>query len=142
MNIGGNTEYRARSLFGMRYTGIHYDDLFICNNQGMYKGGTSKLQQQLNSLEQKKTQNIVALQGVLIYPNPASSQFTLEYTDEISNGANLTIYDMLGNKVLSKNLNAGVNKTTLEISTLTAGLYNYKVTTTKGNQFIGKLTVQ
>jgi hypothetical protein len=39
---GGNAVYRARVLHGLRNWGIHYDDLEICNGQGVFKNGKSK----------------------------------------------------------------------------------------------------
>jgi hypothetical protein len=52
--LGGNAVYRARLLHGMWHWGIHYDDLEICNGQGVFKNGISKLQEQLNMLKNYK----------------------------------------------------------------------------------------
>lgn len=57
-----------------------------------------------------------------VYPNPVKNVLNLSYTTEISSVA---VYNMLGQEVLSKNLNAAQSQ--LDMSNLSAGTYMVKV---------------
>ncbi len=99
--LGGNAVYRARMLHSMWHWGIHYDDLEICNGQGVYKNGISKLQEQLNMLknykkdEQVINRRIVKEDEVIVYPNPAVNQITVAYNINSKEKAIFAIYDLL-----------------------------------------------
>jgi plasmid replication initiation protein len=54
VQTNSNAVYGTRLLHGMWHWGIHYDDLEICNGQGVFKNGISKLQEQLNMLKNYK----------------------------------------------------------------------------------------
>lgn len=59
-----------------------------------------------------------------IYPNPAHNSITLSYTN--STMATLSIYNLLGELVLQQNRPS--NNNTVDISTLTSGMYIVKLT--------------
>lgn len=83
VQTNGNAVFRARVLHGMYHFGIHYDDLEICNGQGVYKNGTSKLQEQLDLLNNytnnKKVEKgkVMSYDEVLVYPNPADNYINM-----------------------------------------------------------------
>ncbi|MBK8330167.1 MAG: hypothetical protein IPL09_12035 [Bacteroidetes bacterium] len=85
VQTNSNAVYGTRLLHSMWHWGIHYDDLEICNGQGVYKNGISKLQEQLNMLknykkdEQVINSRIVKEDEVIVYPNPAVNQITVAY---------------------------------------------------------------
>lgn len=141
--LGGNAVFRARVLHAMKHFGIHYDDLEICNGQGVYKGGISKLQQQLNTIAnynpnaqvQTKTFNEDA---VYIYPNPAYNSISIA----CANANKIVIYDLLGNTLMNQKLidSNSVNK--LDVSSLQTGIYMYKILMNNNVTFNGKLTIE
>lgn len=77
-----------------------------------------------------------------IYPNPTTNQVTLLYDNSIEDKAMVTILDLQGKTVYSNEFRGeGFNQHTLDVSFLTAGVYNVLITTTNrvGSQ---KLVVQ
>jgi len=58
-----------------------------------------------------------------LYPNPTSDFITVTYANEIDN---VTVFNVLGQQVLAKNINA--NQGNIDLSALTAGTYFIKVT--------------
>ena len=66
-------------LYGNKHIGAHFNDLEICNNAGLYKGGISKLQDQLNNLYSSKNEQApeinIESDVVSVYPNPTNSSF-------------------------------------------------------------------
>lgn len=140
---GGNAVFRARVLHGMKHFGIHYDDLEICNEQGVYKGGTSKLQEQLNQLTNynpsyQSTLNDINEDLVYVYPNPATNFITVS----CSNSKSITIYDVTGKTIFVKELDSKVNKAKMDISIIPSGLYLYKVLNQNNETFNGKLIIE
>jgi hypothetical protein len=136
---GGNAVYRARNLMALLKSGIHYDDLVICNSQGVYKNGNSPLLDQLTLLDNSLKQHMLNEAGIIVYPNPANDKIEIEYSLNIDEQADLDIYDMLGSKVKTVKLYSGITKVTIEIGELANGLYLYSVRTNSGNQYFGKL---
>jgi Secretion system C-terminal sorting domain len=68
-----------------------------------------------------------SISGVSTYPNPANDQLTLNFNLKNNNRVSVEVYDILGNKVLAENfgqLSAGQNKKEIQLSGLSAGLYN------------------
>lgn len=62
-----------------------------------------------------------------IYPNPASGQVQVQYK-KVEGEARMTMYNMLGQAVLSQVLPAGSSFQTLDISGLSNGVYAIRVT--------------
>lgn len=139
---GGTSVYRARSILGMLNPGMHYDDLVICNSQGMYKNGVNKLQAQLYSLidaEQKKHLDDV---GIKVYPNPATSIITIQYELDENEQAKLIVFDILGNKVREEVLYNDITNKTIEIGDLASGLYVYQFRSSHNDLYFGKLLIE
>jgi hypothetical protein len=67
------------------------------------------------------------LPGVLVnaYPNPVSTSLTVELEAQNSGSYVLEMVDLSGRVVLSDNMNtvSGLNKTSVDVSTLAKGMY-------------------
>jgi len=139
--LGGNAVYRARTLMGMLRPGVHYDDLIICNGQGVYKNGISKLQQQLLDIANSQNKKLLEQKGLLIYPNPSNSNVHVEYDFAENETASLIFYDMLGKAIKEVHLNYITKNAAIDISNFSGGLYIYQFRSNLGKLYFGKLSV-
>ncbi len=78
---------------------------------------------------------------VKVFPNPASSQLTIAFSDIISNDAVIEIYGNIGNLVMSETLHAGNYTKAIDVSKLNAGLYFYNINLNGTKVSSGKLTI-
>ncbi len=76
------------------------------------------------------------IQDISIAPNPAENSLKIEASTPIDQ---ITIYNELGQLVLSKTLNAAIAKTTLDISAWRQGLYFVRITDESGNSTVKKV---
>ena len=77
-----------------------------------------------------------------IYPNPAITQATVLYTvPENIQQVNLFVYDITGRRVEQQKLDKYSHQTTIDVSTLAAGLYLVELKTDDGNM-VKKLVVE
>ncbi len=77
-----------------------------------------------------------------LYPDPATTAFTVEINAEKGGDATVEIFNMLGNKVMQQqaNLSVGHNSLTTSVRELNTGLYIVKVTDGEGNTlYVGRL---
>jgi hypothetical protein len=74
-------------------------------------------------------QDILA-EKIAVYPNPATNEFTVEANG--LNIANIDLYNVVGQKVLSKTGAVGTLKMTVNELTLNAGCYFLKINTNQG----------
>jgi len=79
--------------------------------------------------------------SIILYPNPATNlvQVTLQNTAEIIE--NITIYDILGKKI-SLFSNIASNQSTIDVSTLSTGVYIVEIATENHLKQIKKLIIQ
>jgi hypothetical protein len=63
--------------------------------------------------------------NVLVYPNPASSQITIEFENQL-NQCDITIFNIFGQTIMNQNM-SGNTKYNLTISNLEAGMYFYSI---------------
>jgi len=70
-----------------------------------------------------------AQQIFLIRPNPTHNELSIEYPTEVEKETQVEIFDALGKKVLSANINlqSGVNVIHLDIKNLLAGIYMIRI---------------
>jgi hypothetical protein len=78
--------------------------------------------------------------GVHIYPNPYNDQVTISLADHSLNNAVFTILNSTGHVVGIYPVNE--NNQTLMLSSLSAGLYFYRIFTNTGESFTGKIIKQ
>ncbi len=66
---------------------------------------------------------------VSVFPVPADNVLYLQFTTTIATNSDIEIYDMTGREVFEKNLSVqkGLNKTSLDVSDLTNGVYLVKI---------------
>jgi hypothetical protein len=76
------------------------------------------------------TQGSVDNNKLSIYPNPAKDILNVTY--EAANGADITLTDMIGNKVLSTSASAGNTQVSLNTSGLQNGVYILNISTENG----------
>ena len=74
-----------------------------------------------------------------MYPNPANEKITLQLTNDLL--SSYAIMDMKGSTLLSEEAISGTQKT-INVSTLSQGIYLIKVTTENNNSFVKKLVVR
>jgi len=72
--------------------------------------------------------NDVEIEGLKAYPNPTSNQWTISTKDQVINS--IDVYDVSGKKVISLQPNA--ISTTVDASSLNAGMYISTITTNLG----------
>jgi hypothetical protein len=65
-----------------------------------------------------------------VYPNPAKESITVDFTS--TNGADVSLTDIVGNKVVSTSATAGDSQITMNTSGLPTGMYILNVTTENG----------
>lgn len=67
--------------------------------------------------------------GFKAYPNPMTDVLNLEWSAENNSSAVLSIYDVTGNLICTKNLITvnGQNKLSFDVSHLTPGVYSYEI---------------
>jgi len=76
-----------------------------------------------------------AVSVVIVYPNPAKDKLTIEYTATKAGNVQLQVLDSKGSLVLSNtsNMTVGRNTNTVNISTLSKGVYMLRSMDTDGN---------
>lgn len=80
--------------------------------------------------------NIIAENGLKLYPNPASNSSVLEFTLSMESQVQVVVYDMTGrlmDAVVNAQLGKGNHRYELNTSRLSSGLYNVKIQTENGS---------
>jgi len=79
-----------------------------------------------------------------LFPDPASTELTIQYTvgTENTSNVNIDVYDMLGKKVESWTLPANENSATENVSGLAKGMYIYMITSGDNILQRGKVMIQ
>jgi len=65
--------------------------------------------------------------GFLVYPNPASNAFTLEYIMGLEETGSAHLYGIAGNLILSQSLGSETGKTEIDLGSVSSGLYLLQV---------------
>lgn len=72
--------------------------------------------------------------GILIYPNPATNQLTIEYEDvKIKN---IVILDITGKAISNMTVRKAEQPQIIDVSNLTKGVYFIKLTTNNMSKFV------
>ena len=68
------------------------------------------------------------LQGIAIYPNPNAGVFHIDFSKG-SPSLNFEVYNLLGKQVWSERINSAgsAGTTTIDLTTLSKGIYMYKL---------------
>ena len=132
---------KARTLYSMFVPNIQYDDLLICNSQGVYKNGMSKLQQQLDKLAKDKSQNMPEANFIRVYPVPAIDKLNINYSLKNGETAEFVLYDVLGSKLQTISLNDIKEIETIGLSAYTSGIYTYQYIREGHANQVGKIVI-
>ena len=124
--VNGSAVYLARTLQAMYQTGIRYDDKILCD--GTYKNGTSysddeKAYEEMMSQYEKL---LSTKKHIKLYPNPASTQLTIEYMLDLDEKGIIELCDIVGKKLFGVELPVSANKVSIDVTQLPKGIYLYK----------------
>ena len=98
---------------------------------------TNMISSRLAEVQSEGPRPLPAPGGILVYPNPSTSQFTFELAEELVDGTSFHIWDILGKEVSSGNVSGTMFRAGLELS---PGLYVYEIRGAGGNRlFAGKI---
>ena len=134
-----NAVYKARVLYARFAPPVHYDELVICNSQGVYKNGPSKLDDLIYTLNNTTKKNAWNLEDDLVklYPNPTHQNLTIEG----DNLKTIRITDLLGREVFRTELQAKTSRQQIELPVLQPGVYLYSIHTINDTKS-GKLLIE
>jgi carboxypeptidase T len=99
-----NLRFSLTSDQGQTYSGIYIDDVQVRMIRDTVTGVT----------------DVVANEGIAVYPNPANDRVSVVLGDNYSGISTLSLYDGIGRKVASSTF---THKTTINVSGLANGLY-------------------
>ena len=91
----------------------------------------------LNVTQEIGIEEVVELANVVVYPNPASTEVTFEFTSA-NQDTQIQIFDLLGNRVFDNTFSNEL--VTVNTSNFTNGVYIYKLGT-ENNSSVGRLIV-
>jgi len=73
---------------------------------------------------------VIGNSGMFIYPNPANDKLYIELDNTTDGSAKVEFYDLTGKLCYSTSINTTLKLQTLNISSIKAGIYNLRITTT------------
>ena len=123
--IAGTAVYRARTLLSMLLPGLHFDDLTICNAQGVYKQGP---QEPGGEIQKNRVHDL------MLYPVPATQTLQVQY----ATAGTLEFFDLLGRSCDRYKLEPG-GKARLDVSNLPRGVLSYRYLAESGEVYFGKI---
>ncbi|MFY9310884.1 MAG: T9SS type A sorting domain-containing protein [Bacteroidia bacterium] len=123
----GPAVYNARALLSTLDTAVYINECEIVPSHI----GTHK-----NMLEEDSTAG-----NIVVFPNPANDKITIFISLNEQQTATLSLYDIAGKLILSDTFNAGNDVKQTSISTLSEGMYIYKVNVNNNNVTKGKLVI-
>lgn len=128
--VSGPCTFRARSLRKLYVPNAIYNDVALCHQVG------------ISYRTKPKTEVITTTPIYKIYPNPASTNFTIETSSIFTKETNISIIDVLGNIVYTTFCNDKQNITNIDVSNLISGLYFVKINNSLSSEsFISKITI-
>lgn len=130
--VKGTAVYKARTLNALFNPTQGYDDLKICNSQGVYK--TSGTNQSYYNQESNYLQNLQAQKGgsnlkpneIIIYPNPADKEVKIKFDSKQEN-SKIIIIDILGRKRKEIGLSNNSLLINIDLADLETGIYTVEI---------------
>lgn len=120
-NLGVRNDTLWGELSGWKYIRYQVRDL---------SGNLSEIvERQVKVTEITGLSNIEISNDVSIYPNPNNGQFTISTKDRLEGEATLTLYNTLGSKVHTQQLDITTDTHTIKTQGLTAGIYLVQINT-------------
>ncbi|KAA3639413.1 MAG: T9SS C-terminal target domain-containing protein [Bacteroidetes bacterium] len=84
------------------------------------------------------TENINSNNGMEVFPNPSSGNFTVKWKENFTETAQMLVFDQLGKLITSVQIPSGINVMQLELRGQLPGIYFLKVTT-KNRTYLQKI---
>jgi hypothetical protein len=134
--LDGQAVFKARTLYAMIAGPLTYNDLAICNNLGVYKGGVNWYELENAGLFNQPQVNDGLLQ---VFPNPGSDLVTFRLSGSNSELKSIRIFNITGQIVLEDNISNQTGLRRLDIKNLPLGMYSYQCISTNGLAYSGKL---
>jgi hypothetical protein len=134
--LDGQAVFKARTLYAMIAGPLTYNDLAICNNLGVYKGGINWYELENAQIGRSNKISDIAIQ---VFPNPTNGEIYFTSKDVALSGAVVEFYDVLGRKVKSLALLKNLNKISYSLHELPMGIYQYQLKLSNGMQYTGKV---
>jgi hypothetical protein len=110
----------------------------VDTNGGVFPGGTQQNGFTLNIVASipNSVEELVAADAMTIYPNPASTSTTLQWTASVSEMNTIEVYNVAGQKVAQQSLVAvtGTNQAVIDMQNLSSGIYQVVKRTSNGIQ--------
>ena len=106
---------------------------------GTFGGGIRLFENTVSTLGVKD--NIYQSSQMKVYPNPANDYFALDLGQNIFGNALISLTDISGRTVLSKNLDVLNGKANINVSSLQSGTYFVKLAVKDGKTFHSKLVI-
>lgn len=116
----GNTSTDANPTHVYSSAGTYSVSLTITNECGTATFGPT----QVNVINAGIDENVGM--EILLFPNPTSDRFTISFSPTV-NETVITVIDITGKIVLTKNIPAGINQTTMDATTFASGVYSVKI---------------
>ena len=110
---GGKAVYQARAILSMVNDTIEYFDDTVCLQSGIYR--------------QADAQQEKALPEITIIPNPASDMVEIKLHAAGEGLCHIVFTNMLGQVVITEQMQCGQKSRRIDVSKLTAGVYAVKV---------------
>ena len=128
---GGNAVYNARVMLRMYFDTLQFEhecEIPVIHN--------SKSEPDIQQIANKNS----ASDKINIYPNPARNNLVIEYdlSEEVSN---FVISTIIGSEVVAERLSGLAGRHAIDVSTLPAGVYLYKVISDDSIISSGKLVI-
>jgi hypothetical protein len=151
--IGGNAVYKARTLWLLFSPGNIYDDRLLCiqgqnknadfnniNIDSLYESQIVEDYENAQAGIAQPVRHKALAQGeVVIYPNPATTQITIEYA--CATDGEFVLFNSIGQEVLRTMLGRDIKKVSLLTNDLSLGVYTYKCIFAGCESVNGKLTI-
>jgi hypothetical protein len=123
--IAGDAVFKARNILAPYEANIRYDDLTICNNQGVYKGGVNEFDLENKSLFGESSPHALEGNLVKVYPNPNNGLLKIDY--KTKEDGQLNLYDISGRCIRVILLPRNTQHIVADISELARGIYTYSI---------------
>jgi hypothetical protein len=145
--IKGTAVYKARALNALFNPTQGYDDLKICNSQGVYK--TSGTNQGYYNQESSYLQNLQAQKSTDInhrifslFPNPAQTEINIKYKLKNGEEGSIIIYDIYGRKIKEIGMLPNNNILKIDMNGVAMGIYTYKYLINNITEQTGKIIIE
>ncbi len=123
--VGGNSVFKARSLYWLIDDSYDFDDQALCLQHGIVV----------------KSLTALPINTITVVPNPAADEATLVLDRELDEPGSFVIYDAVGAEVMRQVVPIEMPRMAFSTASLAPALYHYQVRGPSGVVGVGKLTI-